>query len=753
MTSSTAEGIDIFGGTVYTQVSPNTVNSSTAQSMDDKDFMGFANSTNSHFSGSQPADTNTLPVHSETAMDDFVILSKNVLGMSNDDRLVEMQEELDLIQNWDVVFLSETWRKPTNEYFTTHHGHIFMNCGCEAGRRGVGFFVHRKWAPFIQQFVAISERVSYIKIRHKNKRLVMVSVYFPHTGYPDAMVQEVYDTVEAILDEARSRKEDVIVAGDFNAEVGERNEFDNPHFVGKHSCGVTNSRGAWLKRFCELKSLVIANTMYPKSKDAVTTFVGPNQRARQIDFVLITRRLKALLRDSGSTNDFHMNSDHKTVKVTLRFDTKNKSMNTHKTKQRVEWNKVCRETFQTKSEEFITQQEVPTASNRICQMVEQALLRATKESAIVRPLQETGERNDELGTEIRNLIIARRERQHGNPERKHISKKLQKAIRLRKRNKRREQIRLRLEQFKDIRRIPSMKTQERSRYIVQMVDKMGNTQTNRMSIANVFSAFYEDLYSSQQGELDQVGEFDGDDVANDSVISDFTDMELVQTLRRLKDGRCKDTTGIKAEMLKNTGRETRRILLELYNSVLRGNMETPKSWKKSVITVLYKSGDPSLPKNYRPICIIPLLYKVFSKLLYSRLYPILDPAQCPDQAGFRRNYSTMDHLFVFKMLQEKSEEFQLNTWVAALDFKKAFDSIDQCFLWRSLKDQKVPGRYIEVLRSLCDGQHAQVKTDKLSRSFEIKRGTKQGDPLSSLLFNAILEKVMARAKIVFENKR
>ena len=169
-------------------------------------------------------------------------------------------------------------------------------------------------------------------------------------------------------------------------------------------------------------------------------------------------------------------------------------------------------------------------------------------------------------------------------------------------------------------------------------------------------------------------------------VQPFTENELVRAIKTLKSGKCQDSAGIKAEMLKNTGDSTRRVLLELFNSVLQGTSETPKSWRLSVVKVLYKSGDPADPKNYRPICIIPLLYKLFSKLLYSRLYPILDTAQCPDQAGFRRGYSTVDHLFVFKMLQEKSEEFQLNTWAAALDFKKAFDSIDQSFLWEALED-------------------------------------------------------------------
>ena len=91
-----------------------------------------------------------------------------------------------------------------------------------------------------------------------------------------------------------------------------------------------------------------------------------------------------------------------------------------------------------------------------------------------------------------------------------------------------------------------------------------------------------------------------------------------------------------------------------------------------------------------PITIIPLLYKVFAKLLYNRLLPILDKEQCADQAGFRPRFSTLDHLATFVILSEKADEFQLPIWVAALDFKKAFDTIDHDKLWASLLSQHVP---------------------------------------------------------------
>ena len=254
------------------------------------------------------------------------------------------------------------------------------------------------------------------------------------------------------------------------------------------------------------------------------------------------------------------------------------------------------------------------------------------------------------------------------------------------------------------------------------------------------------MYSSTN-ETEHIGE------TETTPVDAFTRSELLSAIKGLKSNKCKDTAGLKAEMLKAGGERLVDVLLDLYNRVLTKNMEIPKSWKHSVITVLFKSGDAMLPQNYRPICIIPLLYKLFSKLLYKRLYPILDEAQCADQAGFRNKFSTVDHMFVCTMVYEKSEEFQLNSWIASLDFKKAFDSIDQRYLWRALEEQKVPKGYIDLLRNLYSNQSAQVKTDKISRKFAIEKGTKQGDPLSSMLFNSLLEKMMAAVKSRISDKK
>ena len=222
--------------------------------------------------------------------------------------------------------------------------------------------------------------------------------------------------------------------------------------------------------------------------------------------------------------------------------------------------------------------------------------------------------------------------------------------------------------------------------------------------------------------------------------------ELDHAIAALKAGRCKDGSGIVAEMIKEGGPKVREVLLDLYNEVLQKNAKPPTSWREVAIKVLYKSGDPQQPQNYRPIAIIPILYKLFSKLLYNRLEPILDVCQSEDQAGFRKKFSTDDHLMTMTLIQEFAHEWNVPLWVSALDFKKAFDMVSHGSLWKALQEQGVHSGYVNLIKKLYSDQHGIVKTDVTSKLFSIQRGVKQGDPLSSLLFNCISESMMRRLK-------
>ena len=157
------------------------------------------------------------------------------------------------------------------------------------------------------------------------------------------------------------------------------------------------------------------------------------------------------------------------------------------------------------------------------------------------------------------------------------------------------------------------------------------------------------------------------------------------------------------------------------------------------IQVIHKKGDREDPGNYRPICGLPILYKLFATVLYARLAPSLHKVQPPDQADFRPNHRYEDHLTVYKILEQRSREWGVPLYISTIDFTKAFDSIKRSAIWSSQRYYGVKPTYVTLLQKLYKRQEGTVLTDKEREVFPIKKGTKQGDPLSSLLFNTVLQ--------------
>ena len=133
-------------------------------------------------------------------------------------------------------------------------------------------------------------------------------------------------------------------------------------------------------------------------------------------------------------------------------------------------------------------------------------------------------------------------------------------------------------------------------------------------------------------------------------------------------------------------------------------------------------------------------------MLCNRLQEQLISKQGPEQAAYRAGYSTEDHLVSTTLLLERAAEWNVDIWLALVDFEKAFDSVEHDALWQVLERQGINDAYVRLLRKLYEDQQATVLVGKESKSFALERGVKQGDPISGLLFIAVMQEICANLK-------
>ena len=137
-------------------------------------------------------------------------------------------------------------------------------------------------------------------------------------------------------------------------------------------------------------------------------------------------------------------------------------------------------------------------------------------------------------------------------------------------------------------------------------------------------------------------------------------------------------------------------LTNTFNNILK-TKQIPDSWHEAKIVILFKKGDPKDIKNYRPISLLSHSYKIFTRLLQTRIERTLDENQPREQAGFRKGYSTTDHLQALYQIIEKSNEYNLPLCIGFIDYEKAFDTVEHFAISEALRKTNVNETYINIL--------------------------------------------------------
>lgn len=163
----------------------------------------------------------------------------------------------------------------------------------------------------------------------------------------------------------------------------------------------------------------------------------------------------------------------------------------------------------------------------------------------------------------------------------------------------------------------------------------------------------------------------------------------------------------------------------------------PRLWKIAEVIMIQKPGQqPEELKSYRPISLLPVLSKLFEKLLYKRLTPvILDKKLIPDhQFGFRTKHSTIEQVHRLVHLIEKSIEEKKVCSAVFLDVTKAFDKVWHEGLKFKLK-KMLPEKLAKILESYLSNRYFRIKhEDAYSELQEICAGVPQGSVLGPVLY-------------------
>jgi exonuclease III len=281
--------------------------------------------------------------------------------------------------------------------------------------------------------------------------------------------------------------------------------------------------------------------------------------------------------------------------------------------------------------------------------------------------------------------------------------------------------------------------------IVKDIEKGNHNKTSDKISTSVFAEYFENL--NKQDPLNAPNGCSEDDIlasnieVENSINAPFTPDEITRAIKTMKNNKASGFDAIINEYIKATSDIFLPIYVKLFNIVLTtGNI--PSDWTIGIIRPIYKNkGNISDPDNYRGITILSCFGKLFTSVINSRLETFLNNAGYigPEQAGFKKGFSTTDHIFLLHGLIELYLKKHKRMYCCFVDYKKAFDSINRIDLWRKVLNSGIKGRIFTVIFNLYKQAKSCVSTNGcLSAFFACSVGVRQGENLSPLLFSIFL---------------
>lgn len=267
--------------------------------------------------------------------------------------------------------------------------------------------------------------------------------------------------------------------------------------------------------------------------------------------------------------------------------------------------------------------------------------------------------------------------------------------------------------------------------------------TKPKDINDRFLQFYSSLYTSKNSaEFSTMTEFldkcnlpKFSEEESKNLNADLSIAEIQKVIMSLKSGKAPGPDGVPSELYKKFSSTPSPYLHRMYTQAQLDGI-LPPTLTEAIITVIYKKGkDAEEVGSYRPISLLNLDVKMFAKILANRLNPLIGKLVHTDQTGFIPNRnSTFNLRRLFNIMYTKREGNK-DLVILSLDAEKAYDQIEWSYLFEVLQRYNFGNNFFAWVRLLYTSPTAQILMNQtLSPPFKLFRGTRQGCPLSALIF-------------------